>query len=151
MIGGGAIKNNWDLSDVIYGWPLTESFESCLWKLELTLSTSVNCISFWGRFHQHTVAAFLRKENEKLYLVSKLGKLQTTFGKKCANLGLKFEVLIIVEIEQQFFCAPGTFRLAKLFWWNRPLQSSRMFQPKSDFDKLFILNAETWSKIHKTL
>jgi hypothetical protein len=37
-------------------------------------------------------------------------------GKKCANLGLKFGVLIICEIEQGFFCqtlCAGNFLLVK--------------------------------------
>jgi hypothetical protein len=45
--------------------------------------------------------------------VLKLGKRQTAFGKKCANLSLKFGVLIADEIEQQFFCEPVTFFFAK--------------------------------------
>ncbi len=45
------------------------------------------------------------------FLVLKLGKLQTLFGKKCANLSLKFRVLIIGEIEQQLFLSTGNFYL----------------------------------------
>ncbi len=39
----------------------------------------------------------------------KLGKSQTAFGEKGANLSLEFEVLIVGEIEQQIFCAMATF------------------------------------------
>jgi len=35
------------------------------------------------------------------------------FGKKSANLSLKFGVLIIGEIEQQIFYAPATFLIGK--------------------------------------
>ncbi len=41
-------------------------------------------------------------------------------AKKCANVGLKFGVLIVGEIEQQIFCRPATLRLVKKVWWNRP-------------------------------
>jgi len=41
-----------------------------------------------------------------------LVKQQTAFGKKCPNLSLKFGVLIVGEIEQQFV-VPGVFSLGE--------------------------------------
>ncbi len=55
-------------------------------------------------------------------MAHKLGKWQTVFGKKCANLSLKFWVLIIGEIEQ-IFCALATFQTTKNVWWNWPLRT----------------------------
>jgi len=62
-------------------------------------------------------AYFLRNEDEKFFWHSNCanGK-QTAFGKKCTNLSLKFEVLIVGEIEQQIFRSPETFRLANKVW-----------------------------------
>jgi len=37
------------------------------------------------------------------FLAPKLGKRRTAFGEKCANLSLKFGVLIVGEIEEQNF------------------------------------------------
>jgi len=34
-------------------------------------------------------------------------QMANKFGKKCANLSLKLEVLIVGEIEQQIFFVPG--------------------------------------------
>jgi hypothetical protein len=43
-----------------------------------------------------------------------LGKRQTVFGKKSANLSLNFGVSIVGEIEQQIFYA--TFLIGKIFF-----------------------------------
>jgi len=40
-----------------------------------------------------------------------LGKWKTAFGKKCANVSLKFGGLSLGEIKQQFFC--GDFWLGE--------------------------------------
>jgi len=55
------------------------------------------------------------------FFVSKY-KQWTNLGKKCANLSLKFVVLIVGEIEQQiFFVRRGLFYWQKKFGaWNRP-------------------------------
>ncbi len=68
------------------------------------------------RANQHTCLAFLRKLDEKLFLALKLGRRQTAFGEKCANLSLKFEVSIVDEIEQQIFRPPANFCLVKKVW-----------------------------------
>jgi len=46
---------------------------------------------------------------------AKLRKWLTVFSNKCTNLSLKFGVLIVDEIENQFFL-PATFHLAKKVW-----------------------------------
>jgi hypothetical protein len=38
------------------------------------------------------------------------------FGKKCANLSLKLGVLIVGEIEQQFFLCRGDFLIDEKVW-----------------------------------
>ncbi len=59
---------------------------------------------------------FLREQDDKLFLLLKLGKWQAAFGKKCTNLSFKFENIIIGQIEQQIFCALSTFSLGIKVW-----------------------------------
>ncbi len=72
-------------------------------------------ISSLGKFYQHTSKAFLRQQEDKLFSANKLGKIWTVFGKNFVNLSLKFEVLIIVEIEQQSFVHQQLFDGLKKF------------------------------------
>jgi len=57
--------------------------------------------------------AFSSKQDDKLYLAHNLGEWQTAFGKKYTNWSLKFGVLIVGEIEQQFFLCASNFLLVE--------------------------------------
>jgi len=63
-----------------------------------------------GQFHQHTRMAFL---------VHSFWQTANKFGEKCANFSQKFGVLIIGEIEWQFFyqtlCASNFLLVKKSF------------------------------------
>jgi len=56
-----------------------------------------------------------------LFLAHSVWQMANKFGKKCANLSLKLEVLIVGEIEQQIFLCRGDFLIDEKVWWNRPL------------------------------
>ncbi len=74
--------------------------------------------------------AFSSKQDDKLYLAHNLGEWQTAFGKKYTNWSLKFGVLIVGEIEQQFV-VPGVFSLGekslvKSLWFIHFVSSSAL-------------------------
>jgi len=46
--------------------------------------------------------AFMRKQDEKLFWCTNWAR-QNAFGKMCTTLSLKFGVLIVGEMKQQFF------------------------------------------------
>ncbi len=62
-----------------------------------------------SQLHQQTFEAFLYTHNYSPFLVHIVWQTANKFGKKCANLSLKLRVLIIGEIEQQFFYSPATY------------------------------------------
>ncbi len=61
-----------------------------------------------------TYSSIFSQTGWEAFLAPKLGKQQTAFAKKYHNLGLKFGVLIVGEIEQQIFLCTCNF----FAWWN---------------------------------
>jgi len=57
---------------------------------------------------------------ESFFLAHSFWQKANKFGKKWANLSLKFAVLIVCENERHYFfakcCAPATFYLANKVW-----------------------------------
>jgi hypothetical protein len=56
-------------------------------------------------------AAFSQEQNENPFLAHSVWQTAIKLAKKCTNLSLKFGVLIVGEIEQQFFCGRRLFDL----------------------------------------
>ncbi len=69
---------------------------------------------------------FLRTEWEPLFGAQCFANGKQIYQKVLQFKSLKFWVLIVSEIEQQSFCSPMTFWLAKKVWWNRPRVKFRL-------------------------
>jgi len=66
------------------------------------------------------LTAFSRAKDERLFRRTVFGKQQTNLAINCANLSLKFGVLIVGKIEEHIFFAKrfsqAIFCLAKIVW-----------------------------------
>jgi len=86
----------------------------------------------WGQFHQHVRGAFRENWMRSFFSAHSVWRMENKFGKKCANLSLNFGVLVIGEIEQQFFFHQMLHAVPmQLFAWQKSLVKST---PDNRFD-----------------